>query len=109
MSPQAVICFRCQICDQTHEFLILVSNLKGQSYEKSTVCVLSYKLLLKTCTLGWSDLVFFAIFEKRQVSAVQVYFYEFNSKKSGNRVLVALAAKFVLSKNHRDLKNYYVF
>ena len=34
------------------------------------------------CTVGWSELALFAIFEKLHVSADQVYFYEVNSKKN---------------------------
>ena len=35
-------------------------------------------------TVGCSDLALFAIFEKLNVSADQVYFYEVNSQKSAN-------------------------
>ena len=34
--------------------------------------------------VGWNDLVLFAIFENGHFAADQVYFYEFNSKKSAN-------------------------
>ena len=45
------------------------------------------------CIIGWSD---FCDFRKaKHFSADQVYFYEFNPKK--------------LTKNHRDLKNEFVF
>ena len=47
-------------------------------------------------TVGWSDLYFCAIFKIEHIAADQVYFYEFNSKKS---------AKFSYLKDHRDLKN----
>ena len=36
------------------------------------------------CTLGWSDLALFAIFEKLHISADQIYFKKVNSKKSAN-------------------------
>ena len=39
---------------------------------------------LRTRTVGWSDLLHLAIFEN--IAANQVYFYEFNSKKSVNYV-----------------------
>ena len=45
---------------------------------------------------------FFAIFEKRQVSANQVNFYLSIPK---NRRISPRAAKFSFKKNHRDLKN----
>ena len=32
------------------------------------------KIMLKECSLEWSDLALFAILEKQQVSADQVYF-----------------------------------
>ena len=36
-------------------------------------------------TLGWSDLLFFAIFENGLIAGDQVYFYEYNFlKKSAN-------------------------
>ena len=38
------------------------------------------------CTLGWSDLAFFPIFENLHISANQVYFLELNSKKSAPSV-----------------------
>ena len=56
-----------------------------------------------SCTLGWGDLALFAIFEKRHISADQVYFKQFNSKKLAN--FAARLAKFSFSKNHRDLNN----
>ena len=54
---------------------------------------------------GWSAIVFFAIFINRHYSVFSRsgIFYETNSKKSAN--LAACAAKFSLSKKHRDLKN----
>ena len=36
----------------------------------------------KDCGVSWNDLALFAIFDKRQIYVDQVYFYEFNSKKS---------------------------
>ena len=55
---------------------------------------------------------FFSIFENLQVSADQVYFLEFNSKKSAILAecpRVARAAKFSFSKSCRDLKNEFFF
>ena len=46
-------------------------------------------------TVGWSDLVLLAIFENGHIADDQVYFYEFNSKKSAN------FAQFSFSKNQR--------
>ena len=46
-------------------------------------------------TVGWSDLVLLAIFENGHIAVDQVYFYEFNSKKSAN------FAQFSFSKNQR--------
>ena len=54
--------------------------------------------------LGWSDLNFGGIFENGHIVADQVYFYESDSRNSAT--FAAGAAKFLFSKNHRDLKNY---
>ena len=53
---------------------------------------------------------FFAFFKKQHISANQVYFQEFNSKKSATSAAPArVAAKFSSSKNHRNLnKQYYI-
>ena len=59
-------------------------------------------------TVGWSDKEFFSDFRNRHNAADQVYFSESNSKKSADLVArSACAAKFSLSKMHRDLKNGY--
>ena len=60
------------------------------------------------CGIGWSDLALFAIFEKQQISADQVYFYEFNSKKISNFGCARFwIAKCLFLKNNRDLKNIF--
>ena len=53
--------------------------------------------------LGWSDIVVVAIFENGHYAADQVNFSpKLQLQKSANG---ACAAKFLLSKNHWDLKN----
>ena len=67
------------------------------------ICIYSYV----HCTLGWSDLALFAIFEKLHISADQIYFKKVNSKKSANFATPARQSSF--SKNRRDLKKLIFF
>ena len=56
-------------------------------------------------TVGWGDSALFSIFETVHISIDQVYFKEFNSKKSATSAVCP--AKFSFSTIHRDLKNQY--
>ena len=61
---------------------------------------------------GGVILYFFALFEKQHVSADQVYFYRYNSKRSANfaaRERVVRAVKFSFLKYCRNLKKYFFF
>ena len=61
---------------------------------------------------GWSDFLFFLMFENGHIAIDWLYFYEFNSKKLANFAKCtrqALPANFLFSKNHRDLENEYFF
>ena len=61
--------------------------------------------------IGWRGVIYvelFAIFEIGHIAVDQIYFEEFNSKKSASlavRMHCAHATKFFDFINHRDLKN----
>ena len=56
------------------------------------------------CTLGWSDLALFAIFEKQHLSADQVNFLEFSSKILATSVMRARSKLFIIKKFTGPLK-----
>ena len=67
---------------------------------------------LARCTLGWSDLDLFSIFENGHYAADEVHTFMIPSPKNRRiwpRAYSACAAKFSLSKNHRDPKNRIFF
>ena len=61
------------------------------------------------CRVGWSDLAFFAIFEKRHffLPIRYIFMQEFNTKICEFRQ--SRTAKFYFSKNHRDLKFFFFY
>ena len=44
----------------------------------------SLRACTPSCKVGWSDLLLFSIFENEHMAAYQLYFSEFNFKKSAN-------------------------
>ena len=111
--PNEIYCNTSNFVHQSNPPQPLTNGLKSFRFWSCFHRVIRIFLYLPTlsyCGVGWSDLALFAIFEKLQVSAVQVYFQEAKSKKLANfsaRVRVAGAAKFSFSKNLRDLKYEY--
>ena len=49
-------------------------------------------------TIGWSDLLLFAIFENEHIAADKIYFYELNSKKNRLACVMHTRQSFHLKK-----------
>ena len=78
----------------------------------STPCFLfptSHKFSLPTSTVGLSDLVLFSIFENLHVYVYQVYFKEFNSKRSAISARAAHALQSFFFINTGTLQKIFFF